>query len=202
MKISEPIPASGRIRGPASRRGFTLPEVLIALTIFMFLIAGIVFAHLYGLKMFTLNNTKLTVAQWSRETIEKMTDEVHAGNSVQVGNLTNGNFVGFLPGETQQGNCLNIQPTTNLASQIYYFVNASNQTFQKIDPPGNYVVLAYSVTNALPFSAQDFSGRVLTNSQNNQVIHLTLEFYQPKTYMEDADYFKLDTSMKQRVLAQ
>jgi hypothetical protein len=81
-----------------------------------------------------------------------------------------------------------------------YFVNLADQTFQRTDHPGNTVKLADSVTNTLPFSAQDFSGTVLTNNNNNQVIHLTLEFYQPARFMQDADYYKLETSVKQRIV--
>jgi hypothetical protein len=62
------------------------------------------------------------------------------------------------------------------------------------------VILADSVTNTLPFSARDFSGNMLTNSQNNQVIHLTLEFHQPARFMQGADYYKLETSMTRRAL--
>ena len=52
----------------------------------------------------------------------------------------------------------------------------------------------------MAFCAQDFSGNVLTNNQNNQVIHLTLEFYQPARFMQGADYYKLETSMTRRAL--
>jgi hypothetical protein len=62
------------------------------------------------------------------------------------------------------------------------------------------VILADSVTNTLAFSAQDLSGTVLTNINNNSAIHVMLEFYQPARFMQDADYYKLETSIKQRVV--
>ena len=68
------------------------------------------------------------------------------------------------------------------------------------DQTGTAVILADSVTNTLVFSAQDLSGNVLTNIENNPVIHLTLEFYQPARFLLDADYYKLETSMKRRVV--
>ena len=52
----------------------------------------------------------------------------------------------------------------------------------------------------MAFTAQDFSGNVLTNNQNNRVIHLTLEFYQPARFLLGADYYKLETSMTRRAL--
>jgi prepilin-type N-terminal cleavage/methylation domain-containing protein len=181
--------------------GFTLPEIMIALTIFLLLIAGILSAHLFGLRMFQLNKTKLQVTQWARQTIENLTDQIHGCNNLQVGNYTSGTgFAGFLPGETNQGNALLIYPTANSTNCFIYFVNPTDQTFQRTDQSGNAVILANSVTNTLPFSVQDYSGNILTN--NNQMIHFTLEFYHPATYMEDADYYKLDTSIKQRVMVQ
>jgi hypothetical protein len=121
---------------------------------------------------------------------------------VWVGNIsTNGVFETLLDGETQQGAGLLIYPTTNTTNYIIYFVNPSDQTFRRTtDQTGTAEILAGSVTNTLVFAAQDFSGNVLTNNQNNRVIHLTLEFHQPARFMLGADYYKLETSMTRRAL--
>ena len=106
----------------------------------------------------------------------------------------------MLPGETQQGNGLQIYPTTNTDKYVIYFVDFSDQTFRRAtDQISNVVILADSITNTLPFSAQDLAGNILTNSQNNQIIHLTLEFYQPQLFLQDAAYYKVDTGIKQRI---
>jgi hypothetical protein len=105
-----------------------------------------------------------------------------------------------LDGETQQGNAIQLYPTANTNNYIIYFVNLADQTFRRTtNQTDTGVILADSVTNTLPFSAQDLSGTVLTNN-NNQVIHLILEFQQPAGFMQDADYYKLETSIKQRVV--
>lgn len=201
MKLPIPFFGPSRHRSQTLNKGFTLPEILIAMTIFLIVVGAVVSANLFGLRMFQMTNTKLIVTHWSRQTIGKITGEVRACNNVQVGNYTtNSGFVGFLPGETNQGNSLLIYPTADTNNYILYFVNLPDQTFQRTDQPGNTVKLADSVTNTLPFSAQDFSGNVLTNNNNNSVIHLTLEFYQPARFMQGADYYKLETSIKQRVV--
>jgi hypothetical protein len=188
---------------PAGEQGFTLAEVMIALTIFLLMIIGIISANLFGLSMFQMNQTKLNATRWSRETIEYMTDQIHTCNSLSIVNVdTNANGTGLLPGETQQGNGLQIFPTTNTDNYIIYFVNLSDQTFRlrrTTNQISNVVILADSITNTLPFSAQDLAGNILTNSQNNQVIHLTLEFYQPQLFLQDAVYYKVDTGIKQRI---
>jgi len=202
MKL--PVPFSGLTRGrcPRADQGFTLPEILIAMTVFLLMVGGIIAANLFGLRMFQVTSTKLNATTWSRETAGKITAEVHACDAVSVGNITtNGVFEGLLDGEFQQGTALMIYPTTNTDSYIIYFVNPADQTFRRAtDQAGTAEVLADSVTNIMVFAAQDFSGNVLTNIGNNRVIHLTLEFYQPARFMLGADYYKLETSMTRRAL--
>ena len=161
------------------------------------MVAGIISANLFGLRMFQMTETKLNVTRWSRETVERLMDEVHNCNGAQIGNITNGTFEALMFGEIQQGTGLLIYPTTDTNNYLIYFVNTTDQTFRRTSPT-NTVILADSITNTMPFSAQDFSGNVLTNVMNNQVIHLTLDFYQPERFMQRADYYKLETAMKAR----
>ena len=41
---------------------------------------------------------------------------------------------------------------------------------------------------------------MLTNGLNNGVIHVALEFYQPERFLQGVDYYKLETSVKPRVV--
>ncbi len=201
MKLQVPFSGLGRGTCPMPDRGFTLPEILIAMAVFLLVLGAIISANEFGLRMFQMNQAKLNVTRWSRETIEKITAEVHACDTMWVGDVTNGVFEGLLDGETQQGTALLIYPAANTTSYIIYFVNPTDQTFQRTtDQPGTAEVLADSVTNTIIFTAQDFSGNVLTNKNNNRLIHLTLEFYQPERFMQGADYYKLETSMTRRAL--
>ena len=181
-----------------------MTEIIVAMTVFLFMVAGILAAHLFGLRMFQVNQTKLTTTEWSRNTFGKITDEVHAANSITILNGdTNGNFTGLLDGEPQQGSGLQIFPTTNTDIYTLYFLNASDMTFRRTihAPSGsNTLTLADSITNTVIFTAQDLSGNVLTNNANNRVIHLTLDFYQPGSFMRGPYYYQLETSMKQRVV--
>jgi hypothetical protein len=123
---------------------------------------------------------------------------------VEVGNLTtNGIFEGLLDGETQQGNALMIYPTSSNNIYTMYNIELADQTFrQTVATPiaTNTVIMADSVNNTIAFTAQDFSGNILTNNLNNRVIHLTLEIYQPARFMVGADYYKIETSMTRRLL--
>ena len=185
-------------------QGFTLPEILIAMTVFLLVLIGVIEANVFGLKMFQITKTKLNVTTWSRQTADQIETQIHACNTVWVGNLTtNDVFDGLLDGEEQRGNAILIYPTANSNNFTLYFVNLSDQTFRRRVATAsgtNTVILADSVTNTIAFSAQDFSGNVLTNIQNNRVIHLTLEFYQPARFLLGADYYKLETTMTRRAL--
>ena len=199
MKIQVPFSRCTRRATPGGRSGFTLPELLISIVVFSLLVGGVVFSHLYGLSMFYITETTLNATDDARTTIGKMTDEIRSCNNVWVGNVNHGVFEAVLDGETQQGAGLLIYPTTNHANYVIYFVNPSDQTFRRTTgAPGSAVVVAESVTNSLVFRAQDHRGNVLTNNRNNRVIHVDLEFYQPKRHQQIADYYKLETSVTRR----
>lgn len=202
MKLPDPSFKSGRRRF-IPVQGFTLPEILIATMVFLLMVGGIIAANLFGLRMFQITETKLNATTWSRQTIEKIAGEIRTCDSVWVGNVnaTNGEFVTLLDGETQRGTALLIYPTTATNKFTIYFVNPSDQTFRRTtDQPGTARILADSVTNTAIFAAQDLSGNVLTNNQNNRVIHLALEFYQPARFMQGADYYRVETAVTRRAL--
>ena len=130
--MSPPIPSPSSVQStvPGRGGGFTLPELLISITVFSLLVIGIVFANLYGLSMFHITETTLNATDDARKTIGKMTQEIRACKTVLVGNVKNGVFVAQLDGEAQQGAGLLIHPTTNNANYVIYFVNPSDQTFR------------------------------------------------------------------------
>jgi len=187
----------------AGRLGFTLPEMMIAVTIFTVVIGGILSAHIFGLRMFQANAAKLTTTEWSRKTFTRMADEVRSCNSLSVGSLnsTNSSFEGLVEGEPQQGTALLITPAGNTNSYILYFLNTKDQTFRRMtDQPKSTVVLAESITNEIAFVAQNFSGEMLTSlaSSNSPVIHLILECSQPARFLQSAQQYRLETSMTRR----
>ena len=200
------ISKSGSDSRYGAQAGFTLTEILVASTIFIMLVGGVIVVNLFGLRIFQMSQTKLEISQWSRETIVRLTDEIHVCNNEQVGVVSNGIFMAFLDGDTQQGNGLLLNTSTNTNNFIIYFVNTADQTFRQTTDAGSNgtstVILASCGHEPTPpFSAEDFSGNVLTNyNANNQVIHMTLEFYQPAFFMQNSSYYKLETSIKQRIV--
>jgi prepilin-type N-terminal cleavage/methylation domain-containing protein len=184
------------------RDAFTLPELLVTMTLFLLLVGGIMSAHLFGLRISGITEAKLNASGGARQAFGKMTDEIRKSTGVWVGNVTtNGNFVEQLDGMPQTGGALLIQPTTNAANFVVYFVNPSDSSFRRTtSAPGTTTLVAQSVTNVAVFRSQDFRGNVLTNSTGNRVFHVTLEFYQPQPSLPVPDYYKLETSVTRRAL--
>jgi prepilin-type N-terminal cleavage/methylation domain-containing protein len=188
------------------RRAFTIPELLVALTIFSFVTIGIIFAHLYGLTMLRITETSLTATASARKVAAKLTEEIRTCDDMEIGDvkLDNGTnqFVGLLNGETQQGSAIAIYPTENHSKYILYFVNltpADQTLWRMTEQPGSAVILAESITNTVAFRAENpITGQVLTNALNNRVIHFNLEFYQPRRHKQVADYYKLESSVTRR----
>ncbi len=186
---------------PIGRRAFTLPEVLISATLFLLLLGGVVGANLFGLRMFQLTETKLKAGDGVRKALGLITDEIRKCRTTWVGEVTNGTFVADLDGQLQIGSALLVQPTTNATNFIVYFLNPSDQSFRRtVTATASTTILAQTVTNTTIFRAQDCLGNVLTNSQNNRVIHVTLELFQPQPWLPVGDYSKLETSVTKRRL--
>ena len=192
--------------GDQAAGGFTLSEIMIAMTIFVIVVGAIMTAHLFGLRMLQANTNTLTATTWSRTVFGKLANEVRSSSSVLVGNLdtTNGagpTFDELMSGEPQQGNALMIFPTNNKSNYIFYYVNAADQTFRRItDQYTNALILAYQITNTVVFTAKDYSGNLLLSSanSNNPVIHLTLDVSQPPSYLQNGYGYQLKTSMTRR----
>lgn len=190
-----------RGRRTTPEAGFTLAEMMVAATVFLLVVGGIIGAHLFGLRMFQIAQTKLVASDSMRMAIGRMTDEIRNCKTTYVGNVSNGTFVALINGVPQAGGGLLVYPSTNTNSFIIYFVNPPDQSFRRTtSTPGSAIILAQSVTNTSVFSAQDFAGNVLTNSQNNRVIQFSLQFYQPQRFGTVPDYYKLETAVTRRAL--
>ncbi|HEX5218850.1 MAG TPA: prepilin-type N-terminal cleavage/methylation domain-containing protein [Verrucomicrobiae bacterium] len=181
--------------------GFTITELLVATAILSVVLGGVLFAHIFGLSMFQLTRTKLNALDDTRKVMGRMTQEIRACRAASVGNVKAGKFEALLDGEKQQGTALLIRSSTNTSKFIIYFVNPSDQTFRRTtSTPGSAVIIAESITNSLVFSARNHSGAILTNNQNNRVIHANLEFFAPRSHLQPPDYYKMETSVTRRAL--
>jgi prepilin-type N-terminal cleavage/methylation domain-containing protein len=218
---------------PVSRpaaRGFTLAEMLVAITIFMVVIFATVSVQLYASRVYTLTAATLGATEQARLTMNDIRDKIREARVVNVGNYTwsqnfpPADFMTITNGLSQQGNALIIYPTTATNSFTLVFLQPSSSTMYAynanslVGSTNSLILLAYNngalsvsndvadfITNQIVFDAENFQGTVLTNFQNNYLVHMTLDFSQwryPAGFAnptnDSYNYFQLNTVITRR----
>lgn len=178
-----------RRQSSRSAGAFTLVEMMISLGVFGFVVIAIISLQLYAMRVYTLGATMLSATSGGRQTMNSLRDHIRAGKIVLVGTYagTSGSLFLEAPlGALQEGNALEIQ-YTNLAdtnyviyyqdqatTNLYSFSNSAATAYA--DTP--VTTIATFITNYYCFFAENYQGTVLTNYQNNLVIHAKFQFYQ------------------------
>jgi hypothetical protein len=117
-----------KIPTPASNACFTFVETMIASTILVLVVGAMVTVQIFGLRVYTLAETKLSATASARDTLDKIRYQIQSANGMlDVGNYTwsSGsptNFALIASGQNQVGNALRIIPsaTTNFVATSSY----------------------------------------------------------------------------------
>ena len=204
-----------------SRRAsaYTLVEMITTVGIFLFIFVGVmVSVQLFGLRIYTLEATKLVATSGARDAMNNMRDLIREGKIVYVGNCTTESTTSFTMigvTNTQQGNALIVYPTTNTTAYTVFYLDNSTGTndmmeFSVTNGAVNYTnELASYITNSIIFDAENFQGVIATNYtalDNREVIHVTMQFSQweyPIAYIGGTtfnafDFYQLRTRIFRR----
>lgn len=189
------------------RKGFTLVEVMITMALVLVVLAAALSCHLFGMRLFELTKAKLGASDEARGAISLLISEIRSAKVLRIGSGTLASFTEVVPNQPQAGNAIQIYPTLNTNSFIRYFWDATDQKLKRAtnDATEAYVV-AHAISNHIVFTAEDYSGRILTNNENNRVIGLSLQFYQlqyPAISIGPGnlyDYYQLRTKITRRAL--
>jgi hypothetical protein len=175
---------------------------MIAVAIFIILLGGLMATNMFGLRMFQIEQAKLSASDGARKIVGGLVNEIRSCDSYQIGTVgTNGTFTALSLNATQTGPALIVFPIPNNNTNfIVYYVTSSDKKFRRAThAKGSTRVLAQSVTNITDlFRGQDYAGNVVTNIQDNTVLHVKLEFYQAPRFGVMPDYYKLETSATKR----
>ena len=197
--------AIGR-RGPFNA-AFTLAEIMVSMAILLIIVAIALSCQMYGLRMFEFVKPKLSASDDARKAVGRLIQEVRCANLIRVGNGSFTNFAEVPANFPQSGNAIQVYPTSDTNTWVRYYRDGGDQTLKSMTSGGTTpIALAYSISNQVVFTSEDFTGRVLTNNQNNRVIGLNLEFYQlqyPKTAVGPGnfyDYYRLRTKITRRTI--
>ena len=215
MKIFNTI--NGRSRRASA---FTLVEMITTIGIFLFIFVGVmVSVQLFGLRIYTLEATKLVATAGARSALNVMRDQIREAKTVYVGNCTTESTTSFvmigITNTPQIGDALIVYPTTNMTAYTVFYLDTSTATnnlmeFIVTNSAVTYTnLLASYITNLVVFDAEDFHGNIATNYtslDNREVIHVTLQFSQweyPIAYIGGTsfnafDYYQLRTKIFRR----
>jgi type II secretory pathway pseudopilin PulG len=196
------------LSGTRPRRGYTLVELMVALGVFMFVVIGSLSLHIFGLKLNEMVKVKVTASEGARRALGSLVTEIHGAGNVLVGN---GGYTAFTPSAfntPQQGNAIQIYPVkTDTNRFVRYFLDATDKSLKRLEGgSGAMTVIATSITNRAVFSSEDFAGNVLSNSFNNRVICVRLQFFRldDPTIAIGAghyyDFYQLQTRITRRAL--
>jgi prepilin-type N-terminal cleavage/methylation domain-containing protein len=160
----------------AKQRGFTLPEFVISAAL-VSLVSGVMLGCLlFGGKMLSLSNDKLTFTSDIRNFENAFIHAVRTASDVNVGQ---GSASSFTPAvdSAQQGNAIQIYNGDNTNTYIRLFVDSADLCLKMVDSDNTGVVtMTDAITNAYPFWLEDISGTILTNDQYACVIGVLLQF--------------------------
>lgn len=187
------------------RHAFTIPEIMITMTIVLMVMAAVITCHLLGLRMFEMTKAKLGASDDARRAISSMISEIRSAKTVRVGNGSLTVFKDIDIDTPKLGNAIQVYPSTDTNVWVRYFWDAADQKVKRASNGMTIAtVIASAVSNQMVFSAEDYTGRPLTNNAQDYVIGLNLQFYQlqypavsigPGNYY---DYYQLQTRITPR----
>jgi type II secretory pathway pseudopilin PulG len=159
--------------------GFTAVEMILVAGIFALLATWMVSSQIYGMRVYTLAATKLVATSGARQVIVSLRNQIQEANTIYIGNCSSDwqSYIDITNG-SQQGNAVEIYPTTNLTDFVICYLDTSTSTNRLMyynSITGNTNDLCDYITNTMPFDAEDGYGNILTNNQNNRVIGITMQ---------------------------
>ncbi len=186
---------------------FSMVEMMVAMSVLLLVLAGILSSHVFGMRMFQISRSKLGASDEARKAISMLVQEIRTAKLVKLGDGTLTKFTEVGINSPQKGSAIQIYPSTDTNDFVRYFWDSGDKKLKRTtDATNSVAVVANSITNSLVFTAEDFQGNILTNNENNRVIGLTLQFYQiqypivligPGQYY---DYYQLRTKITRRAL--
>src|SRR5258708_2719635 len=105
-------------------RAFTLPELMIATSIFSLVSAGVLVGHLFGMRLMEVTMPKLGTDQESRRALGLLIADIRSAKILRIGNGDLGSFASVLINTTQAGNAIELYPSTDTNVVIRYFLDA------------------------------------------------------------------------------
>jgi hypothetical protein len=158
---------------------YTLVEMLVAVGAFSLVAAGLLSAHIFGLRQNQIVGSKLGASDLSRRVLGTLAGEIRAAQILRIGN---GNAAGFTPltnGVPQVGNALQLCLTADTNTFVRYYFETNNARLCRMTSSwGGYNVIADHLTNSMYFRSEDYLGNLVTEPTYKYVVQVCMEFCQ------------------------
>ena len=169
--------ASNRARR-LTRRAFTLAEMMVSMGVFSLTVLGLIYAQLAGMRYDQLVASKLGASETSRRSFDLLTTDIRSAKIWSVGNGNQSSYTPCGNGMDQQGNAIQLCPTTETNSYVrYYFDEARQWLCRTVSDQTGYTIIAQYPTNTMSFRRKSTTA-LAQDLQYKYVIATTLEFAQ------------------------
>ena len=181
------VPKAKSAGAPRARRAqaFTVAEMMVAVFIFVFMVLGIIYVWMFGMRYDGLVCSKLGASEKSRMSFDLLTADIRSAKWWKVGN---GNKTTF----TACGNAIKLSSSGDINSTayiIYYFDTNACQLCRMSNGVAQAQIIAQSLTNtgvlgngltntSMTFQAQNFDGTLAQEWKYKYTIVTTMEFCQ------------------------
>ena len=169
------------LRGGA---GMTITELLIALCIFSFVVLGLLYAQMFGMRFDQLVNSQAGASDNSRNSFNKLIDDIRGAKLMAIGSGTLGSFTPCANGAAQSGNMLQVSLTTDTNNYIQYYFNSTLGQLVRQHSGQASTLLATNLLNANSstvapfFTAETYNGTLSSNITYSSLIVANLSFYE------------------------
>lgn len=161
---------------PRRLRAFTLTELMVATSIFLIVVGGVLASHLFGMRMLAPTAARQKASDESRKLLNLMANEIRSARTVKLGTGTASGFTENPTNFKQVGNAVQLWPTTNTNFFIRYFRDSTRTLRRTTNNSATPTSVATGIASYYPFSYEDFSGNLLFTPQVNAIIAVTLQY--------------------------
>ena len=157
-----------------SNAGFKLVEMLFAMGIFTLVMGTVLTLYVFSAKATSAVSRQFDINNGVRA-VNFMVKEIKSAQSVAVQTYDGSSFSDIPTGTPFQGNALALTvPSGTNTLQIWYWLNSSGQLYRATLNTGRSKVFLNNVTNAAPFSLENYSGGVLSTNQGRTLVDINL----------------------------
>jgi hypothetical protein len=173
-------------------QAFTLAEMMIAVFIFVFMVLGVIYVWMFGMRYDQLALSKLGASDKSRMSFDLLTGDIRAAKWWKVGTGNDTSFTACGNATNQIGNAIKLSSsadTNSTAFIIYYFDTNACQLCRLSNGLPTIKIIAQSLTNSgtlgngttntsMTFHAEKYDGTLAQDWQYKYAIVTTMEFCQ------------------------